>query len=206
MARIKNGLISGKIGDMVGYQVKGQQFMRKLPKRDAEPTEGELLSQHMLRLVTQWVRPVLPFIRIGFRGYHERFEGFNAAVSVVRLEALQKDGYASWIDPSKARVSHGSLPLSQNLQAQLQPGGLVEFTWDRSGTPKCSPRDRVMLLAYNVELQFALPQTFGNIRHSGHDSLQLPPAKPGKYHLYAAFLAEDLSRQSDSVYLGEVEI
>lgn len=202
MARIKNGLISGKIGEVVHYQVRGKQFIRKRPQRKEAPTEGELLSHHMFRVVNSWVRPLLEFVRIGFRGYHERFEGYNAAVSVVRLEALQEDGYNSWVDPSKARVSHGSLPLARNLQAQLQPGGRVDFSWDPSGVFGCSPRDRVMLLAYNVEQKIAVPRTFGNNRYSGSDSLQLPLGYPGKYHLYAAFIAEDLSRQSDSVYLG----
>ena len=205
MARIKNGLLSGIIGDFVGYQVKGKQFMRRRPVRKAEPSEALLLSNHMFALAAQWVKPLLPFVRIGFRNYNENFEGYNAAVSVIRLEALQKDGYNSWIDPAKARVSHGSLPLPTGLQAQLQPDGRIDFSWDPSGVSGCSPRDRVMLLVYNVGKKFAVPQTFGNIRHAGSDSLQLPPDVTGTFHLYAAFIAEDLSRQSNSVYLGEVE-
>src|SRR5690606_33786172 len=169
MARIKNGLISGKIGEVVHYQVRGKQFLRKRPQREAPPTEGEIHGQDLLKVVNSWVKPLLEFIRIGFRGYNERYEGWNAAVSVVHREALQRDGDIYWVDPAKARVSHGSLPLAKNLQAQLQPGGRVDFSWDPSGVSGCSPRDRVMLLAYNVEQKLAVPRTFGNIRHTGSD-------------------------------------
>jgi len=32
--------------------------------------------------------------------------------------------------------------------------------------------------------------------------MQLPPQKKRTYHIYLAFVAQDRSRQSDSVYLG----
>ena len=206
MARIKNGLISGKIGEVVHYQVKGKQFLRKRPQREAPPTEGELHGQDLLKVVNSWVKPLLEFVRIGFRGYNERYEGWNAAVSVVHREALQRDGDTYWVDPAKARVSHGSLPLAKNLQAQLQPGGRVDFSWDPSGVSGCSPRDRVMLLAYNVEEHWPAFELSGPKRHEGLAWLPLSGNVPGTYHLYAAFVSEDGEEQSESRYLGVVEI
>jgi len=203
---MKNGFLSGKIGETVHYQARGRQLVRRRPVRKAPPTEGELLSRHMLELTTAWIKPVLEFVRIGFRKYHENYEGFNAAVSVVRKEALQKNGYNSSIDPSKARLSHGNLANAEDLQAELLPDGTLNFTWIPTADADASPRDRVMLLAYNVEKAFAVQETFGNKRLSGSDSLQLPLNIPGSYHLYAAFIAEDLGRQSQSKYLGSVQL
>lgn len=206
MARIKNGLISGKIGETVHYQSKGRQLVRRRPVREAGPTEAELLNRFMLEMTTSWVRPVLEFVRIGFRNYTETYEGFNAAVSLVRKEALQKNGYASTIDPSKAKVSDGTLRNAENFMVELLPGGQLNFTWDPLVDAASGPRDRVMLLAYNIEKAAAVHETFGNKRQEGNDSLQLPLYLPGTYHLYAAFIAEDLSRQSNSRYLGTVEL
>ena len=206
MARFINGKIRGKVGDMVGYQIKDKDYIRKAPIRTAPPTEGELKSRFMLEVVSVWLKPIKAFVRQGFRNYSWNFEGFSAAFSVNYKEALIKNGFDSYIDPALVKVSSGNLGLPANLQAELGPEKVLQFTWTPAINNGQGPRDRIMMLAYNPEKEQAFFALFGAIRYQGTDSLPLPGALPGSFHIYAAFLAEDGNRQSESRYLGEVEI
>ena len=205
MARYINGKIRGKLGNMVGFELKGKNYMRTKPVRKALPTEAELKNRFLLKLVTNWLKPLTPFLREGFRNYSWNFSGFSAAFSVLYKEALIKDGFDSYITPSLVKVSSGDLGLSENLQVN-HTGNQLQFTWTPAINNTQGPRDRFMMLAYNPETGQAIYELNGAIRYQGNDSLSLSEARPGTFHLYAAFVAEDNSRQSDSRYLGEVTI
>ena len=84
------------------------------------------------------------------------------------------------INPALAKLSSGDLPLP------------------------ATEGDQILMLAYNVEEQEAEYNLVGQTRKTGSDKLELD--EPGTYHLYAAFISYDRSRQSDSVYLGSVVI
>ena len=62
-----------------------------------------------------------------------------------------------------------------------------------------------MMLAYDIEFHQAVFQVTGQFRESGTDGLELQPMKNRTYHIYCAFIANDRSRQSDSVYLGTID-
>ena len=206
MAHYKNGKIKGLIGDLVGYERNGENYLRKAPNRTAPATEGELKNRFMLELLSQWLKPITPFLRKGFRSYSWNFEGFSAAFSVNYKNALQKNGYDSYIDPSLVKVSHGELGLSNDLQVLLSPQKVLEFSWSPAINQSQGPRDRIMLLAYNPDQKQAFHELNGPIRYQGSASLSLTSALPGTWHLYAAFVAEDGSRQSESEYLGSLSI
>ena len=158
-----------------------------------------------MELVSLWLKPITPFLRKGFRNYSFNFEGFSAAFSVNYKEALHRDGYDSYIDPPLVKVSSGDLGLPANLQASLE-GSQLNFTWSPAVNNSMGPRDTIMLLAYDPETRQAFYELNGPIRYHGSASLSLAPAPPGTYHLYAAFVAEEGTRQSDSAYLGIISI
>lgn len=68
------------------------------------------------------------------------------------------------------------------------------------------PATQIMLLGYNVEKVAAIAELYGRVRDHGSAVLDLTTHIPGTFHLCAAFIAHDRSRQSDSVCLGTVEI
>jgi hypothetical protein len=63
-----------------------------------------------------------------------------------------------------------------------------------------------MMLAYNVEKDRAINDLYGRARAHGSDILNINTSKTGTFHIYAAFVAHDRSRQSESVYMGSVEL
>lgn len=64
--------------------------------------------------------------------------------------------------------------------------------------------DSVLVLAYDVEQGIAESFIKGFFRRDG--SLRLSIPKAGNYHCYLGFVAEDQSRQSNSQYLGQMEV
>ena len=204
MAQLKDGKITGLVGEVVGFERNGKNYLRSAPVRTAPATEAELKNRHLLELVSQWLKPLTPFIRKGFRNYHPNYEGFSAAMAVNYREALQKNGFESFLDPTLAKVSSGDLELPENLQALLSPGKQLDFHWDIALNQ--GPRDRIMLLAYDPDNRQAFFDNSGPIRYKGTARLSLADAAPGSFHIYAAFVAEDGTRQSESEYLGSVSI
>ena len=201
MARIENGNLIGKLGNIVGTTNNGKAYVKRRPVRTAPLTEGEQKNLFIFNLVGQWLKPILPYIRIGFQGYNNNFQGYNAAKSLLFKSGLNRNGYDSSIDPSIVLVSYGTLGLPENLQVELQEQ-VLHFTWDPAVNSNKGPRDRIMLLAYNIEKQIAAYELSGQKRMEASAQLSLENYKPGTYHIYAAFMAEDGSRQSNSRYLG----
>ena len=206
MAHLKNGNIRGKLGNTVGYEQHGKNFIRKAPQRTAPATEGELKNRFMMQLLSSWLKPLTPFLRKGFRNYSWNFEGFSAAFSVNYKEALQKDGFDSVIDPMLLMVSSGELELSADLQVNLAAAKQLEFSWDPTVHPNQGSRDTTMLLAYDPEKGNVIYELNGAPRHKGEDRLSLALTPSGTYHVYIAFASEEGIGQSDSRYLGAVGV
>lgn len=208
MARKKgnNGALRGKVGNLVYTSWKGIEVVKTAPVRKEGFSEKQLQSQYIFRLTQDWLRPIMPFVKIGFKGYTQTNEGVTAAKSYLSHHALNKAGYESTIDASRMLVSYGDLPLSDNIQVQLTAQKVLQFSWDPAVTRDMAPLDQVMLLAYNVEKAAEVSSLGGHFRKAGTASISLANAKPGDYHVYLAFVAEDRSRQSNSVYLGTVTV
>ena len=198
---LKDGSFVGKLGTVVGCSWKGKPYVRRLPVRTTPPTMGELANRHVFDLVNTWLKPIHEFVRLGFRNYSPMVWGVNAASSLLHKTAIHKAGFASSIDPALVQVSSGDLELPEDLQ-MLQEGDALNFTWDPgSGTNK-GARDRIIILAYNIELKWAKQELSGSHRYMGSHSLSLTGSPAGGFHVYVAFIAGDGSRQSDSRYMG----
>jgi len=206
MARSKDGKLRGKVGNLVHTSWKGIEVIKTAPVRKEPFSEKQLQSQYIFKLTQDWLRPIMPLLKIGFKGYTLTNEGVTAAKSYLSKFALDKDGYDSSIDPTRMLVSYGDLPLSDGIQVPLTPGKELQFSWSPAVTREMAPLDQVLLLAYNVEKAAEVSSLGGHFRKAGTASISLANAKPGEYHIYLAFVAEDRSRQSNSMYLGVVTV
>lgn len=205
MAQLNNGNLTGKLGNLVGFVREGKNLFRVKVRRTAPPTEKELLNRYIFKLVQEWVTPLNPFVKLGFRNYRERLWGANAAKSLIFKEALQRNGYDSHIDPSLVKLSAGPVPLPASLQVEKTAEGDLEFSWDPTSEGNASPRDRIMMLAYHTEAGRAQFELSGAKRYQGRDRLPMFSALPGTWQLYAAFIGEEGVGQSESRYLGSIE-
>ena len=200
-----NGHIRGKIGTVIGSSWKGIPYVKgPYKKRTAKVGIEEAGNRNKFALVHYWLKPVLKFVRVGFKGYTPTVEGFNAAKSYLLLHAFEGVQPDIQINPALVKLSFGDLPLSNDIMVEKTAAGQLTFTWDTAAVQDGHAKDQVMLLAYDVEHRKAYYTTLGQFRSVGTDSLNTDPT-PGKtWHIYFAFSAADRSRQSDSVYLGAI--
>jgi hypothetical protein len=203
-----NGPFKGKVGTVVGATWKGIPYIRSLPDpRISAPTKGEMTNRTKWALSQSWLQPITQFVRIGWKGYSRKSEGFIAAKSYLMKYAFEKEADEVIINPALVKLSSGDLPLPVTIEATQLENSLVQFTWDTGfDSEKANNGDQIMMLAYNDEMRSAKVDVMGQLRKNGSDTLTLKAAAPGTYHLYAAFISYDRTRQSDSVYLGSVVI
>ena len=201
-----NGPFHGKVGKVVGATWKGIAYMRAAPKpRPSPPGKMEMANRKKWALSQSWLQPITQFVQIGWKGYSLKSEGFIAAKSYLLKNAFEVVADDVVINPALAKLSSGDLPLPATIDVYKPKNGIVQFTWDKNfDYEKAHEGDQILMLAYNVEEQEAEYKLVGQTRKAGSDKLELD--EPGTYHLYAAFISYDRTRQSDSVYLGSVLI
>jgi hypothetical protein len=110
------------------------------------------------------------------------------------------------IDPALVKLSFGTLSLSGSMAVAKTAPGVLTFIWDVEAVQDGHVKDQVMMVAYDIEHGKAYFNTLGQFRGVGMDTLNIDPTAGRTYHIYAAFMAADRSRQSESVYLGMVGV
>jgi hypothetical protein len=202
-----NGPFIGKVGKVVGSSRNGIPYMKGLYKnRKKDISEKEILNRRKFAAAQLWLKPLLPFVRVGFSGYSTRSGGFTSAKSNLMRNVLKTDGENISIDPALVKVSSGDLPVAENAAFHLSGSEELIFTWEPVPAQHKHAKDQVMLLAYCIEHAKAFYVFPGQFRNMGTDTLPFyQTVETGSVlHVYIAFMAADRSRQSDSLYLGEV--
>lgn len=201
------GSFEGKVGPVVGSSWKGIPYIKSAYKKRTEKVSAkELGNRDKFAMAQAWLKPLLPFVREGYKGYTKTVEGYHAAKSYLLMNCFTGIAPNTSIDPSLMKVSYGDLPLSANIKVKQGKNGLLQFTWSKAAVKGTSAQDQVMLLAYDVDHKIAYYNLNGQFRNTGADVL-VTDATPGRtYQLYLAFTAADRSRQSNSAYLGEWKI
>lgn len=198
-----NGPLVGKIGTVVASSRNGVPYLKGAHKsRTKSVSDRELANRKKFKVAQHWLQPLIWFVRAGFNAYSERSYGFVAAKSLLMKNAMELDKNNNpVVNPAMVKVSHGELLLPESITVSKLENNQIEFTWD---TQKYSGYlyDQAMMLAYNIENRKSEAITTGPFRKEG--KALLPIAAKGTYHLYLAFVASDRSKQSDSVYLGEI--
>jgi hypothetical protein len=210
MARIAKGLLggfSGKIGPVVGYTLYGIDRMRSLPDRTAPPTENELKNRSQFKLVQETLNPIKELLKLGFKDYWTVSGGTRGALSYNRQFAVKATENGDEIDPECFKISGGSLPGLTGLKVLQESAKFLRFYWNPESAPGGSGYDQVMLLAIDLKGQKSSYECPGNFRSAGTGVLQLSEDLSGKeVDVYIAVLAKDRSVQSDSQYLGRIQL
>ncbi|MBO9571774.1 MAG: hypothetical protein J7497_06130, partial [Chitinophagaceae bacterium] len=153
-----NGPLNGKIGGLVGSSWKGIPYVKAAYKdRTKKISAKESANRKKFGEAQRWLKPLLDFVRQGFKGYTPTVEGFIAAKSHLMKNAMQ----GTEINPALVQVSYGDLPLAENITVEKLPGGQLKFTWDNSVTGNAHHRDQAMLLAYDIDRENVFYTTTG---------------------------------------------
>lgn len=212
MGKINQGILggfSGKIGNVIGGNWKGIDYMRIKPSNVANPkTEGQVDQRSKFSTVLYFLQPMKNFIKVGFKGYAIKMTEFNSAMSYNLNNAITGNYPDYDIDYQNALLSRGALAGALNGAANSSVAGSVSFSWDdNSGESNASGADKAMLLVYNSVRKEAVFVTDGNIRSSGSQDLTIPDSYSGEtVEAFIAFVSEDGKTVSNSKYIGSVVV
>ena len=211
MGTIKQGILggfSGKVGTVVGGTWKGIHYMRSLPTSVRNPrTEAQVMQRTKFMVTIDFLKPITPFIRVGFKNYASRQTAFNAAMSYNVKNAVTGVFPDYEMDYSNILVSRGSLLPAENADAVAAERSL-NFPWrDNSGVSNATETDQAMALVYNGTKGESVFSTTTGDRSSGSATLNVPENWIGDtVEVYLGFISENGSLVANSVYLGQKTI
>lgn len=204
----------GKVGPMHGSSMNGKPYVKGPYKKRTKPAKkGEQQNRNKFKMANLWLRPILKFVRQGFNGfnYKENSQGYNAAKSHMLLNAFEGQGPDLIINPALVKVSYGNLPLPSNISITKLDDFHLKFSWEDVVSSDRSQYDQAMLLLYDIEHGLDISLITGPFRETGEAVVKIgntdfksPLQGKRNFHCYLAFVAVDRSRQSDSIYLGEI--
>jgi hypothetical protein len=210
MGKINQGILggfTGKVGNVIGGNWKGIDYMRVKPANVANPRTDDQLDQRS-RFVTvlQFLQPMKDFIKVGFKKYAIKMTEFNSAMSYNLNNAVTGTYPNFSIDFANALVSRGALAGSLNGTASSATAGNVSFTWDdNSGDGNAKATDTALLLVYNPTKKEAIFITEGVVRTAESQNLAVPDSYSGDtVHAFMGFITADGKEISNSKYVGSL--
>ena len=197
-----NGSFSGKVGSIVGYNLNGQQVMRSVGRRTRPFTVLELLNQAKMKAVSEFLAPIRPFVKFGYRREAppgSRVGAFQLAQSYVRKNAIDFDeDDKPFVNPAKVLISRGPLAPPLNCTAAHE-GDQLTIRWEQS---ESGGTDRLLLLLYGEHFRHF--EEIGAERREGSETLVINHLRfiEKPVHVYVAFRDTFFDTISDSVYCG----
>jgi hypothetical protein len=207
MARYSNGIngpFFGKIGPVVGTSRNGVPYMKsKGNPRTTAATPAEQINRNKFSNAHAWLKPLLPVLRVGFKGCSPTSYGYNAAKSYVLRHTMEN----GQVLPERVKISTGNLPVSPDISVTVSEDRKLQFIWSPDLIADADAKDQLMVLAYLPEKATAIYEIHGAFRETGMQVLNLVNDFADKIiHVYAAFVAADRSRQSESIYFGPIKV
>lgn len=152
MGKISQGILgglSGKVGNVVGGNWKGIDYIRIKPTSVANPrTEGQVNQRNKFTVTLEYLQANKDFIKIGYKSYAIKKTEFNAAMSYVLGNAIIGTSPNFNVDYTKALLSRGSLSSALNGSVNLATAGEVTFDWDDNSTDgNANATDKAMVVA-----------------------------------------------------------
>ena len=219
MGTIKKGIlggVSGTVGNVVGANWKGIDYLRVKPAGVSNPNTNLQSTQRLkFAAILRFLQPMTELIRIGFKAYAVKMSAFNAAFSYNFHQALTGEYPDFGIDYAKAMVSRGNLPGAVEAACASAEAGKVNFTWtNNAGGNIADDTDTALVVVYNQATQKAVYLLNAGTRADEAAEVTVPADFSGEtVHCYISFMAigsvlngQAKNSISNSTYAGSVAV
>lgn len=199
----------GRIGNMVYYDLNGQNVGRQIGRITKPPTENQLKNWEVMKLVPPFLSSMLEFINLGFsvEKLGTTKNSYNIAME-LNIKQIVTGVYPDLaIDYSKVTLSKGILKPAQNPTAEMEAEA-IRFNWDTSPQmPWEESTDQVMMLACFPVQQKVFYTLFGKDRIAGSDSLAIPDDLLDQpVYTYISFVSANRRQLADSMFIGGLNL
>jgi hypothetical protein len=207
MGTISKGILggfSGKVGNVVGGNWKGIDYMRsKASRRNFKPTQAQLEQQLKFALVVRFIQTITALVEISFGDFAVRKTGFNSAVSYTLKNAVTGTYPVFNLQYADVLVSRGDLPNVLSPAVTVAGGSLLTWAWtDNSGVGIARPTDKALLVAFCPAFNQCIYTTGSASRSAVTDSLDLRSFTGQDVHTWIGFISEDGQNVASSLYTG----
>lgn len=210
MGKINQGILGGfrgKVGNVIGGNWKGIDYMRVKPTSVANPkTPGQVGQRTKFSAILQLLQPMKDHIKIGYKNFAIKKTEFNSAMSYNLNNAIVGEHPNISIDYSKVLVSRGKLAEARDASSSSNAIGQIQINWsDNSDESSANSNDKVFLLVYNKSKGESISIVSDIVRTAESLDLELPDSFHGDaVEVFLSFISDDENTVSDSKYAGEV--
>lgn len=200
-------MATGKIQNMVSYDLNGKNVYRRIGRTRKKPTVKQLAVRQKMAVVIKFLKRLGPLIEFGFKAQAvaARKSAHNMATSYNTKNATVGEYPEILMDYSKAMISQGDLMQPIDPQVELLQGKL-RFSWqNQQALNYTNKKDQVMMLAYFPETHDICADVYGALRTAGEDFLPIDnKLQQARMEVYIAFVSSDRETASDTIYLGTI--
>lgn len=212
MGKISQGILggfSGKVGNVVGGNWKGIDYMRVKPSNVANPrSEGQVNQRTKFTTVLQFLQPLVNFVKVGFKDYAIKMTAFNSAMSYNLKNAVTGTAPDFSIDYANTLLSRGNLLNVLSPSITSSTPGEVNINWNNNADGVNSfDSDKSMIVIYNESNGEVVFTTNGTERVDDFHAMAVPGSYSGNtVHGFLAFITADGARVANSKYVGSVTV
>jgi len=207
MAKYINGMISGKVGDLVFSSKNGVNYVKRLSRKSVKgPSPMQVIQRTKFAIVMHFLSPLRSILNESYRKINPKLSGLNIVVKQILTEAITGEFPDLQIDFSKVCLIRGSLSRPCVEMAYVEKLNELHLSWQNIGTLNSYLNDELLALIYCP----ALTETWqeiqtGIMRFEQGGVIKLPVQFLGHdIHVWLAYRSSMMDSFSHSVYMGQV--
>jgi hypothetical protein len=199
-----DGSISGAIGTVVFYKMRGKSYARKAPAERAKNSWSEGQRMYFTKfgkVAAFWRQSTHEAIKAIFELAAENMTGYNLFLK-TNLPAFSADG--TRIDFEWLHLSAGKLPLPHQLRAQRAADDpeKVEVSWTYDSSNGLASSRDVLTMTVVRDGKFTAPIATGVFRKQQSAVIQLPAGTGVIQGIYLSFAAKERNLYSADQWIG----
>jgi hypothetical protein len=210
MGKIPDGIFggfSGRVGRVVGYQWRGEDLLRRAPRKrpKGSGTEKQLKQRDKFAMVMGFLTPIQDVVGVYFGNKYKSKSRFNLAMSYNLTNAVVEVPPSSFaLDFPKVLLTKGGLRGMESGAVVVQPGRILELNWvDNSGQGSAAADDLVLVIVYSPVQELFQVYDPAALRGEATVQLTLPTYFSGdEVQVWASMISADRKVAAMSSYLG----
>ncbi|MDR2907132.1 MAG: DUF6266 family protein [Bacteroidales bacterium] len=210
MGQINQGILggfSGKVGTVVGSSWKNINYMRSLPRKSKKPASLlQLQQQRKLATVINFLKPMTPLLRQGWKHYTKGRSAFNAATAHTIFSAISGEYPNYEINYEKVVISVGHLTPVEEPEVKINDGRLQVSWQDNSGTGNAQEKDKLLLAVINPDKSENMLVYDHVARVEAGFECSVSHWAGDTIHIYIGFISEDGKRVATSRAICNVTV
>lgn len=206
MGKLKNGprgQIIGKVGGLVGTNLRGENIVKTAPKKRTSSSPKQLAQQSKFKRAVNFYLPMQELVDITF-AKEGRGSGSSNAAGHVLHNAITGEYPNIVIDYSRVSISRGHLPSADDTSI-TKDGESITFNWvDNSMFGSAGKTDKAIFVVYCPSVEQAIVESDAGTRADCTANININLFEGYEVYTYMAFIKADKKKMSDSRYTGKL--